>query len=168
MSSDDFILSLGATATASGASGPEFPGVASPAEDFLGASEVLSNGARGSATIAWSPVGWVNLPKTNIFGTIGVVELSVSVSTALVLSDALAAWLRPAWVLGASWGDVSVGRWGAALAVIASSWRAVSTTGVGDNEGKAEGEEQSDLGYGQHLYIKIYYKYPKLTQKLII
>ena len=147
-----FAFEVRAAASTSTACGPEFPCLSTPVVDFLSASEVCANIARSSSAIALSPVGAVDLPETDIFRAVGVVELGVGISTALVRSDALAAWLAPAWISGASSSNVNLSRGCAALAVIAFSWGAVATASVGYNEGQAEGEEQGDFGYWWHLY----------------
>lgn len=92
-------MNLGGVAnTASAASGPELPGVATPLEDLLGAVQVGGKVARSSATGAGIPVVGVHLPESDIpkvgSGLAGVVVHGVSVSAGLVAHDALAGCLN--------------------------------------------------------------------------
>ncbi len=60
-------------------------------KDLDSAVKVLVHVARCSSTIAGGPVNAVNLPETNVYKTIGVVELGMSVSAALMAHNALTA-----------------------------------------------------------------------------
>lgn len=93
----------------------------SPGEYLLGAGSVGRYIARSAAAIAGSPVGAVDLPETNIIRAIGVVELSVRVSTALVVGDALAAGLVPARIGRALCSYVNDGSGFSAVAGVASA-----------------------------------------------
>ena len=120
-----------AAAATLGASGPVFPSVATPAENFLGAGEVGIDGAGCGTARTGGPVGAVDLPQAHIVGTVGVVEFSVRVAAALSTSNALATALTPACVLRAGGRNVyPVGRSTAMAGGATVAW-AVASTGVG-------------------------------------
>jgi hypothetical protein len=83
------------SAAASSVGAPEFPGVSSPSVDLDGAIEVGSGIARSASTAALSPVDVVDLPKSDISLSIGVVIKSMGVSSTLMRNHTFAASLIP-------------------------------------------------------------------------
>ena len=118
-----------AAASTGTAGGPELPGVSSPGEDFLGAGQVGWFAARCFSAVAIVPVHGVDLPESNIIRAVGVMELSIEVSTALVADDALAACLTPSAVLRAGCWCAVGWLWGSAVACCAGATWAISTAG---------------------------------------
>ena len=112
---------------------------------------------RSLSTRARVPVDIINLPKTNIVRPVRVVVLSVSVVSRFMLSNTLAARLRPIRVLGAIRTSVNSLLGSSTIASRAVSRRAVTTTVLfrdgGVLEGVSEGEEaqeDQDDGGGFH------------------
>ena len=92
--------SFGAAAAGT-AGGPVFPSVATPLEDHFGAMEILAHITWSKATVALVPVHAVDLEESDIIGSVVVIQLSISITAALMVDDALAAFLTPARVLRA-------------------------------------------------------------------
>ncbi len=78
-----------AAAAALSASGPVLPGAASPGPHKMGAVGVGGGVARWFSTAAGAPVHIVDLEEPNVVGTVGVVVLSVGVTSGLSLGNAL-------------------------------------------------------------------------------
>jgi hypothetical protein len=127
-------------------------GVSTVLVDHDGALEVGVYVAGSRSTGAGSPVNIVDLEKSNIVGSVGVVVGSVGVSSALVLHDALTTLLVPS-VLVANGGDVLVAGGGSAGALLAIIGGAVSTAGVGPDEGNSEEEDTEGTVEGVHLVV---------------
>ena len=83
-------LTASLAGVALGACAPQLKGVAAPRPHLLGAGEVVARGAGRGAGGAAGPVHGVYLPEADIVAAIGILVLSIGVSAALVLHDALA------------------------------------------------------------------------------
>ena len=145
-----FYCLCSAAATALAASGPVLPGVATPAEDHLGAVEVGVAVARSVATVAAGPVEAVDLPEADVDAAVAVKVAGVEVTAGLGLGDALAAGLTPARVLGAPVADVGVA--GAAAGAAA----AVGCVGLScKSSGESKEENEDSLQHFLLLFLLV-------------
>jgi len=132
------------SATAGAGGTPESPTVSSPSVDLDGTVQVGLRIAGSTSTTALSPVNGVDLPKSNISGSVGVVVEGISISSTFVWDDTFAACLVP-WVFSTPGSNILHVFGGSAVAGGASAGGAVSSTWVSKHKGEQEGNGYPDL-----------------------